>query len=237
MTEFHDHEDQREAYEGVSEVYSDPFGLIKRDNRNHRKKQSIILETTIATAGDRVLEVGCGDGLHSVRYADEFELTAIDLSESLVSRTQARLGDSGRAVQGNALDLEFPDDSFDAVVGTAILHHLPDIRSGLSEWLRVTKPGGSVTVMEPNYLFPKDFVTAHVVEAEKHKTQMAPWHVRRVLDGLEAEFGASVEHAPKLFTPPWPAACSDMFDRVDSLAGRVPVLRWIGQMQLIHVEI
>ena len=76
---------QKEAYDGKREVFSDPFGLVKRDNRNHRKKQEIILEKTSANPGDQILEVGCGGGLHAEGYAERFDYYGIDLSESLVA--------------------------------------------------------------------------------------------------------------------------------------------------------
>jgi len=223
---------QREAYDGANEIGSDPFNFVDRDNRNHRKKQEIIIGNAHVWTGDSVLEVGCGDGLHARRYDDLFDYVGVDLSSSLVEETTTRISD-GTAIQMDALNLGFDDGRFDAVVGTAILHHLSDPKTALSEWCRVTKPGGSVTLMEPNYLFPKDFVTAHVVPEERHKTNMAPWRLREMLDHLGHEYRLD----PHIYTPPWPETAERLLDDVDRLGRALPSLRWLSQMLLIHVSV
>lgn len=223
---------QRRAYENADAVYSDPFGLISRDNRNHQKKQTIIMEQTRAQPGDAVLEVGCGHGLHTERYARHFEMDAIDLSHALVAETAARVPDA-TVCQMDARQLDYPDDRFAAVVGTAILHHLADPAAALAEWLRVTKPGGSVTLMEPNVLFPKDLLFSQFIPEERHKINMLPWRLERTLDAVADEWRLE----PRLYTPPWPGRAAPLFDRIDSWAAGLPGAEWVSQMLLIHVEV
>lgn len=224
---------QRESYEGADEIGSDPFHLFDRNNRNHQKKQEIILSSVGADNGDTVLEVGCGDGLHAPRYADRFEYVGVDLSHSLVKQTRSRLNTTGRVFQMDATDLSFPDNEFDAVVGTAILHHLEDQKAALREWQRVVKPGGSVTLMEPNPLFPKDFITAYLIPEERHKTGMFPWRLRRTVNAVS-------NHAwklePHIYTPPWPAEATEFYEHVDAVANSTPRLRWLSQMLLVHIQ-
>jgi len=227
-----DIEVQREAYTGETEIHSDPIGLFSRDNRNHRKKYELIRERMAAAPGDHVLEVGCGHGLHAREYDTEFIYTGVDISPSLVEECNARI-QTGQAFTMDALELPFGTDLFDSVVGTAILHHLPDARAALREWVRVTRPGGTVTVMEPNYLFPKDLVTAHIVEEEQHKTQMAPWRLRQDLDAVAGSW--TLEH--HIFTPPWPASLASAYHRIDSVCGSLPAVRNLSQMLLIHIGV
>lgn len=225
---------QRDAYADADAVYSDALGLVDRDNRNHRKKQRLILARTAAQPGDAVLEVGCGHGLHAEGYDARFRYTGVDLSPSLVDATRDRI-DDGRALVADARDLPFPDDSFEAVVGTAILHHLDAQERALSEWCRVAAK--SVTLMEPNYLFPKDFASAHLVPEERHKREMAPFRLRETVDAVAAEHDATGIVTPHIYTPPWPAALAGLYDVADAAARYVPVLRWVSQMQLIHVSL
>lgn len=223
---------QREAYEDAEAVHSDPFGIWDRDNRNHRKKLELILEATRAEPGDRVLEVGCGAGLHARKYAKKFEYTGVDLMPEFVAKTRARTDDAS-VLQMDATTLDFADDTFDAVVGTAILHHLADQKLALREWQRVTTTGGSVTLMEPNYLFLKDTVTAHLVPEERHKTGMAPWRLRDTLDAATDSWRLE----PRIYTPPWPGSAEPLYDRIDALGQRLPGARWLSQMLRIHIRV
>jgi ubiquinone/menaquinone biosynthesis C-methylase UbiE len=223
---------QRATYADADEIGSDPWHILNRDNRNHRKKLNCILDVTHADPGDRVLEVGCGHGLHAPPLADRFDYYGIDLSPRLVEETQRR-APAGIVRQMDAAALAFNSDLFDAVVGTAILHHLADQREALREWCRVVQPGGSITLMEPNYLFPKDFVSAHVQPEEQHKTNMAPWRLRQMCDALGVDF----ELTPHLYTPPWPARFHDWFDRIDDFCRDVPGARWCSQMLRLHIRV
>lgn len=224
--------EQIEAYEGSGQINSDPWGIIDRDNRNHRKKCRKIISHTKASPGDAVLEVGCGHGLHSREYAERYDLTAIDLSGTLVDET--RSATDARVMQCDATRLPFDTDSFQATVGAAIAHHLPDWETALEEWIRVTRSGGSVTLAEPNYLFPKETVSTHVQEEEQYKNQMAPWRVKRVLQDSDA---ADWSLTPFLHTPPWPASAVNAYDAVDKIASELPAVRWLGQMLLIHLDV
>lgn len=222
---------QREAYDGADRIDSDPFGLWDRDNRNHQKKLRIIHEYTAADPGDAILEVGCGDGTHAEQLDETYCYTGVDLSPSLVAETRSRI-DNGRVYQADARDLPLADNSHTAVIGTAVLHHLPDAGAALEEWARVADE--SVTLMEPNYWFPKDWLTAHLVPEEQHKTQMAPPRLRSRLADLNVT-GWTLE--PRLYTPPWPAQAGFVYDIVDRVGRAVPGVRALGQMLLIHVEV
>lgn len=222
--------EQQRAYDDADKIHSDPWGVFDRDNRNHRKKRRLITDACAASVGERVLEVGCGHGIHLADFADEYDMTAVDLSPSLCREAQRRAPDANVTV-ADARRLPIADDAFAAVVGAAVLHHLPDAKAALREWLRVARQ--SVTLMEPNVLFPKDLVTAHTVPEERHKTQMRPDRVRAVLADLPGT--GTVE--PQIVTPPWPAAFVQLYDRVDDLVTAVPGLRWSAQMLRIHIDV
>ena len=106
------------------------------------------------SSGGRVLEYGCGGGKWACLLAEKgaSEVVAIDLSETRIEQAREtarlkRLSEVDFQV-GNAEALDFDDDAFDVVCGTAILHHL-DLHKAFSEIARTLRPNGIAVFMEP----------------------------------------------------------------------------------------
>lgn len=95
--------------------------------------------------GKRVLVCSCGSGLDPVRAANAgAQVFAVDLSPVGVRKAKEMAEFNGREIMTQVMDLhrlEFPADFFDAIYGTAILHHLDCNQAG-SEFHRVLKSGG-----------------------------------------------------------------------------------------------
>lgn len=115
------------------------------------------------SAGRRVLELGCGMGHFTRELAKTgASVVAVDISEELLA--QARTAETTGLVEfrrENAYELTLPDASFDAVVGSSVLHHL-DLGRALAESFRVLRPGGFVRFSEPNMLNPQIALTKNV---------------------------------------------------------------------------
>jgi SAM-dependent methyltransferase len=97
------------------------------------------------TAGETVLDNGCGDGGLAVLLAQRgARVTACDISPENIRRVQERARHAGvlancAAIVADAEALPFPDNSFDWVVSCHVLEHVPDFTKGLAEVRRVTK--------------------------------------------------------------------------------------------------
>jgi SAM-dependent methyltransferase len=102
--------------------------------------------------GRRVLEIGLGQGAESEQLIRRgARWSGLDLTHESVERVRARL--ELRALpfedlrEGSALDIPWPDGSFDVVFSHGVLHHIPDIHTAQTEMHRVLRPGGTLLAM------------------------------------------------------------------------------------------
>ena len=78
------------------------------------------------TKGDRLLDLGCGTGALTAQVLEQDprrQVAGLDLSEGMLARARASLGDRAALVQGDSEHLPFPDGSFDVVYSCASFHH------------------------------------------------------------------------------------------------------------------
>jgi ubiquinone/menaquinone biosynthesis C-methylase UbiE len=100
----------------------------------------------------RSLEVGCGTGFFTLnlRLAGVLETCDVtDISPGMVEAAKRNAERLGFTVAGRTADAEtlpYDDDTFDIVVGHAVIHHIPDVELAFKEMLRVVKPGGRVVI-------------------------------------------------------------------------------------------
>jgi ubiquinone/menaquinone biosynthesis C-methylase UbiE len=122
-----------------------------------RAFRKAMIERAQIKPGDRVLDVGCGTGdlamAAKALAGPAGEVHGIDASPKMIAVARGKAAKAGTGVAfqvGLIEDISFPDDHFDVVLNTLMMHHLPDDlkRTGLAEISRVTKPGGRILIVD-----------------------------------------------------------------------------------------
>ncbi len=105
--------------------------------------------------GDSILIVGCGTGADFEFLPSDVEVTAVDLTPAMLRRAATKVGNRRiRLMEMDAMDLRFPDNSFDKTVLHLIVAVVPDPVRALEEAERVTRPKGLLVVMDKFWNWP-----------------------------------------------------------------------------------
>ncbi|WP_290724244.1 class I SAM-dependent methyltransferase [Gordonia sp. UBA6683] len=132
---------------------------------------------------ERAMELGCGTGfflLNLLQSGVAKKGSVTDLSPGMVKVALRNAENLGLDVDGRVADAEripYDDNTFDLVVGHAVLHHIPDVEQALSEVLRVLKPGGRfVFAGEPSTIgdFYARWMSRATWWATTHVTKFGP---------------------------------------------------------------
>jgi SAM-dependent methyltransferase len=172
--------------------------------------------------GDTVLDIGCGYGRHSFEVLRRgAHAVAADLSDTElkdVLATFAAMSDAeklpatsiGSCVNSDVLSLPFADGAFEHVIASEVLEHIPDDTAAMAEIVRVTKPGGTITVTVPR---AGQEVVCWILSDEYHNTPGG--HVRIYRQGqLTKRLRSAGLHvrgfgyAHALHTPYWWLRCA-----------------------------
>ena len=132
------------VYSDLARFYDFFFGRVFVD-REHE-----VIESLNLRPGNRVLEVGVGTGIALDAYPPYAHIVAIDPSADMLERAKKRVAENGwghiELQQGDALNLDYPDNSFDYVTSFHVLTVVPDPYRMMSEMVRVCKPGGRIAI-------------------------------------------------------------------------------------------
>lgn len=124
----------------------------------------------------KFLEIGSGNGKNMLLRPDDFK--GCDISEEFVKLCQ---NNGLNVIQADATDLPFDDDSFDATLSVAVLHHLSSIErriKAISEMARVTKKGGKLLIEVWSYENNNRVV-------DKNADSMVTWKLKGTTDIYE----------------------------------------------------
>ncbi len=129
-------------------LYTPGYDMIANVFRDSRKRS---IESLGITAGERVLIIGAGTGLDLEFLPKDCQITATDITPSMVQRIKSRNKELGLNVDAMVMDgqmLQFEDRSFDKVILHLILAVIPDPVACVQEAERVLRSGGEIVVFD-----------------------------------------------------------------------------------------
>ncbi|OBG78306.1 MULTISPECIES: class I SAM-dependent methyltransferase [unclassified Mycobacterium] len=170
----------------------------------------------------KVIDVGCGAGRHAFEAyrrgadvvafdQDAAELRNVDaILRAMGENGEAPAGASATVVVGDALQLPYADQTFDCVIASEILEHVPQDDAAIAELIRVLKVGGTLAVSVPRWLPER---ICWLLSDEYHSNEGGHVRIYRA-DELRGKIaGAGMDlththHAHALHSPFWWLKCA-----------------------------
>jgi SAM-dependent methyltransferase len=170
----------------------------------------------------KVIDVGCGAGRHAFEaYRRGVDVTAFDHDESelrsvaAILRAMAEKGEapaaaSATVVLGDALNMPYADETFDCVIASEILEHIPHDDVAIAELVRVLKVGGTLVISVPRWLPER---VCWLLSDEYHSNEGGHVRIYRAGELRDKIAGGGMDlthahHAHALHSPFWWLKCA-----------------------------
>ncbi len=150
--------------------------------------RKIVVDMADLEHGDLVLEVGCGTGFTTeeiVNRVDEKNVVALDLTPEQMVKAINRFS-KVKFVRGDAENLPFKDNCFDAAISAGSIEYWPNPLKGIEEMVRVVKSGGKVVILAPRR--PENFLVRKFAESIMlfpSTQQCVSWFLKAGLKNVE----------------------------------------------------
>jgi SAM-dependent methyltransferase len=169
-----------------------------------------------------VIDVGCGAGRHAFEaYRRGADVVAFDRAESelrsvdTILQAMAEAGEvpataSAKVVLGDALSLPYADETFDYVIASEILEHIPQDDAAIAELIRVLRAGGTLVVTVPRWLPER---VCWLLSDEYHSNEGGHVRIYRASELRDKITSGGMElthahHAHALHSPFWWLKCA-----------------------------
>ena len=192
MAEIEAHESK--LYSEFAPLYDRVFGKI------FYSRLERVIEDLEIPPGAQVLEVGAGTGTSFPAYPTHCNVTGVDLAPDMLARARRKIQDNGwshlKVMEMNALDLKFPDNTFDFVMAFHVVTVVPDPVRMMAEAKRVCKPSGKIVIV--NHFTSDVPVIGSLTKAIDPLTRWLGWRTDLQLKPFITETGLTVERVYKI---------------------------------------
>lgn len=192
---------------------------------------TIRFDTFDVQPGMSFIDVGCGQGRHSYEaYRRGASVTAFDLNESDLADVKSMFGamelegqggpgGTAQVQHGDVTAMPYADGTFDRVLASEILEHIPEVDAAIAEIARITKPGGLVAVSVPRN-WPEQICWK--LSDEYHEVEGGHVRIFKASDLVARLAATGLEpigqhHAHALHSPYWWIKCASGTDNENVL--------------------
>ncbi len=215
--------------------WESPAGKVRANRR-----AQILVDVGKITNTSKVLEIGCGTGLFTRKIIEisKCNIIAIDISADLLKIAKEKISTVDFR-HGDAMNLDFPENTFDVVYGSSVLHHL-DMERAYKEFFRVLKPGGRIVFAEPNMLNPQILIQKNIPFIKKmmgdspDETAIVRWKTTKQLKSIGY---SNVTIFPYDFLHPIvPGFLTSFVQAIGMVVEKIPVLKEVAGSVIIYAE-
>ena len=188
----------------------------------------IMIKEAQIKKNDRILDVGCYDGLYEMLLAKRgiTNVTAVDISSDAIrvaNEVKKKLGLKAEFKKADAERLPFEDGSFNCVLMLGLVHHLGNetAKKVLKEAKRVLAPGGTMVLADPNLYHPR-IIRSHLLQdSSENELAYGFLEFRKLASKFfKIQTAYTLRYFPRT-------------ERLDGALKRLPVLNWFGAETLI----
>ena len=213
--------------------WATPAGKVRA-----KRRAAMIINGGHLQSEKKILEIGCGTGLFTEMFASSrCQIIAVDISQELLEKAKKRnLPKNQVRFLAKSFELCADDESFDAIIGSSILHHL-DIDSALTQIFNLLKPGGYTCFAEPNMLNPQIFIQKKIPIIKKwmgDSPDETAFRASQIRKKMRLSFFTEINIIPfDWLHPATPSLMIPVVEQIGFILEKIPVIKEFAGSLLI----